>query len=353
MSYEIYTYEYLLARALARVPNTIDKREGNIIYDALAPACYELAEFYLNLNTVEDTTYADTAVGGDLTKRCAERGIVRSGATYAIRKGEFDIAVPIGSRFSVSGLTYTVTSLISGTDYQLTCDQLGVQGNGPIGTLLPIDYIANLTSALITDVLIPGEDEETDEDLRARYFDSVSSEAYGGNIADYKAKTNELVGVGSTKVYPVWNGGGTVKLVIVDSTYQVPSEVLVTAVQTAIDPVVNGGEGYGIAPIGHLVTVEAVGSVNIDITFTLTYASGFDWTTLETAVTEAIEIYLAQLRESWADEDYLIVRISSIESYVLAVVGVLDIVGTTINGNTANLQLTDIQIPLVGTVTDI
>jgi len=31
--------------------------------------------------------------------------------------------------------------------------------------------------------------------------------------------------VGDVKVYPVWNGGGTVKLVIIDSEYNVPSEV--------------------------------------------------------------------------------------------------------------------------------
>ena len=44
-----YTYEYLIAQALSKVPENLDKREGSIIYDSLAPACYELSEFYMEL----------------------------------------------------------------------------------------------------------------------------------------------------------------------------------------------------------------------------------------------------------------------------------------------------------------
>ena len=31
---EQYTFEYLMEQSLSRVPDTIDKREGSIIYDA-------------------------------------------------------------------------------------------------------------------------------------------------------------------------------------------------------------------------------------------------------------------------------------------------------------------------------
>ena len=40
----IKTFSQILADMLARVPNDLDKREGSIIYDALAPAAVELAE---------------------------------------------------------------------------------------------------------------------------------------------------------------------------------------------------------------------------------------------------------------------------------------------------------------------
>jgi len=43
---EKYTFDYLMKEALSRVNENIDTREGSIIYDALAPACYELAGFF-------------------------------------------------------------------------------------------------------------------------------------------------------------------------------------------------------------------------------------------------------------------------------------------------------------------
>lgn len=39
--YENVTYEDILQRMLDRVPDSMDKREGSIIYDALAPAAVE------------------------------------------------------------------------------------------------------------------------------------------------------------------------------------------------------------------------------------------------------------------------------------------------------------------------
>ena len=82
----------------------------------------------------------------------------------------------------------------------------------------------------------------------------MDAQSFGGNVADYKERVNAMNGVGGVKVYPVWNGGGTVKLVIINSEFNVPSAELVGQVQTAVDPVQNSGRGVGIAPIGHVVT---------------------------------------------------------------------------------------------------
>ena len=43
LDYSGETYEQILQRMLARVPGDIDKREGSIIYDALAPAAVEIS----------------------------------------------------------------------------------------------------------------------------------------------------------------------------------------------------------------------------------------------------------------------------------------------------------------------
>ena len=49
---ESKTYDYYLEQALSQVSDDIDKREGSIIYDALAPACYQLALFTFDLKNV-------------------------------------------------------------------------------------------------------------------------------------------------------------------------------------------------------------------------------------------------------------------------------------------------------------
>ena len=41
--YENMTFENIMDRCLARVTSSVDKREGSIVYDAIAPAAAELA----------------------------------------------------------------------------------------------------------------------------------------------------------------------------------------------------------------------------------------------------------------------------------------------------------------------
>lgn len=351
--YDQFTFEFLLARALERVPDTLDKRPGSVIYTALAPACYEMAEAYMELSSILDRTFADTATGDDLTRRAAERGIERSAATPAVRKGVFNLVVAVGKRFSIETVTYVVTANLTGFESELTCEQSGSIGNTYSGSLTPIDYIAGLTSAELTSILIPGEDTETDEELRARYFQDVNSQSFGGNVSDYKQRTKALAGVGGVKVYPVWAGGGTVKLVIIDSDYLVPSGALITAVQTAIDPVSNSGKGLGLAPIGHVVTVEGVTGLTVNVATTVTLAGGYVWADVSPYITAAIEAYLETLREGWENQSVVTVRISQVDAAILTVTGVVDVTGTKLNTVAANLVLTANQIPLLGTVTNV
>ena len=351
--YEDITFELILQRMIDRVlaqnPN-IDTREGSIIYNALAPAAVELQNMYIQLDTILNESFADTQTRDYLIKRCAERGIILEPATKAILKGEFNIDVPIGSRFSLDMLNYIVIEKISDGIFKLECETPGSEGNQQFGTLIPIDYIEGLTSAELTELLIPGEDEEDTESLRERYFNSLESQSFGGNIADYKEKTKQLPGVGGVKVYPVWNGGGTVKLVIIDSTYNVPSSTLIDAVQTAVDPIQNQGKGVGFAPIGHVVTVEGVSVTTININTNITYQEGWTWADIEPYVHKAIDDYFFELASSWENENNLIVRISQIETRILNIAGVVDIENTTINGQAQNFVLGADNIPVRGEV---
>ena len=123
------TFEELIKRALEKVPNDMDKREGSPIYLALAPACFELAEAYMELEAIRNMTYADTSIGEDLTRRCAERGVYRRPATYALRKGVLNTNVPLGTRFRLDETTYSVTKELESNTYELQCEQPGAIGN--------------------------------------------------------------------------------------------------------------------------------------------------------------------------------------------------------------------------------
>ena len=349
--FETMTFDSILQQMLNRVPNTLDKREGSIIYNALAPAAVELQNMYIQLDWMLNQVFADTAEREFLIKHCAERGITPEPATKAILQGEFNIDIPIGARFSLDELNYVALEKISAGVFQMQCETSGVIGNQFLGKLIPIEYINGLTSAELTAVLIPGEDEESTESLRKRYFDSLTTQAYGGNVADYQGKVRLINGVGGVKVLPVWNGGGTVKLIIIDSDYNVPTQALIDAVQEQIDPV--AGEGLGIAPIGHVVTVAAVAQSVIDIGMTLTYQTGWDWAAISQYVYDVIDTYFDELTKNWADAGALVVRISQIETRILDLEGVVDIFGTTINGLAQNLILESDKIPVRGQVSDV
>lgn len=347
--YESMTFEVILQRMLDRVSNRYDKREGSVIYDALAPAAVELQLMYIEFDIILQETFGDTASREYLIRRAKERGIVPYEATYALLKGEFNINVPIGSRFSLNELNYYVKEQIENGVYKVECESIGSEGNQYFGDLIPIEYINGLESAKITELLIPGEDEEDTEKFRIRYFDSFNTKAYGGNRKDYIEKTNSIAGVGSTKVTPIWNGGGTVKLTILNSNFDKASSTLIDIVQQEIDPT-QDGQGLGVAPIGHVVTVDTAEEVQVFIESTITYDTGYSYENLQFQIIETISSYLFELRSDWSNQSELVIRIAQIESRMLNISGVLDVTETTINGTPSNLICTQYEIPVFGGV---
>ncbi|MBO5704555.1 MAG: baseplate J/gp47 family protein [Alphaproteobacteria bacterium] len=353
--YENITYEDILQRMLDRISASYDRREASLIWDALAPAAVELKQMYMELDVILAETFADTASRENLIRRAAERGISPFEATKAVVVGDFTpttLEIPIGSRFSCEDVNYVVTEKVANGRYYLESEMAGDIGNIRDGTLIMIDNINGLASAKITSVSIYGEDEESTETFRNRYFASLQSEAFGGNKTDYKTKTKSQGGVGGVKVYGAqeWNGGGTVKLVVQSSEWGVPSTNLIETLQETIDPVENSGLGNGIAPIGHHVAVVPVTGKTINLALNLTYEDNYNWSLVQSDVLAEIDNYFKELNQSWDSLDNIIVRISQIESRLLSVKGVLDIGGTTINERAENLQLDKDSIAIRGTV---
>ncbi|MBQ3067857.1 MAG: baseplate J/gp47 family protein [Oscillospiraceae bacterium] len=352
--YENVTYEDILQRMLDRVPNIIDKREGSIIYDALAPAAIELQLMYIEFDVILKETFGDTASREYLIRRAAERGIKPYEASCTILRAistPANISIPIGARFSLDDLNYVTIEKLADGEYKVQCETAGKIGNKYFGTLIPIEYIAGLETIEITELLIPGEDEEETEALRTRYFETFKTNAYGGNQKDYIQKTNAINGVGATKVTPIWNGGGTVLLTILNSEFNKASDTLIASVQNEIDPT-SDGSGVGIAPIGHIVTVNTAEEVPVNISTSITFKDGYSFVTLQSEIIAAIESYLLEIRKGWANESESIVRISLIDAKILNLEGVVDVSNTEINGFSVNLTLNGYEIPILGEISN-
>lgn len=344
-----------MERKLDMIDDRRDKRQGSLIYDALAPNAAETASFYADLEMLEDRTFGDTATGDDLTRRAAERGITRKGAVKATFYGSFldengaEYPVKAGTRFFLEKYYYVVLSREEDGRYVLECETAGACGNDYLGNLLPLETMMGLAEATLTELRTDGEDEEGDEELRKRYFASFDADAFGGNIADYKSKVNALQNVGGVKVYPAWNGGGTVKVVIIDQGWRAPTETELSELQDRIDPK-SRGEGYGIAPIGHRVTVDGVTEVPCRISMNLSLAEGAVQETVLADIQGRFEVYFEEMRKNWADSTYLTVRISYLEARALEADVVVDISDCSINGGSGNLVLGADEVPVLGEI---
>lgn len=350
--YENVTYEDILERMLDRVSDDVDKREGSVIYDALAPAAVELQIMYIELDVILHETFADTASRENLIRRAAERGIAPKGAVKAILKGEFSpdtLEIPIGNRFSCDTLNYTVKEKISSGVYSLECETEGIAGNSVFGRLIPVEYVAGLERAALTELLMAGEEEEGTESIREKYFASFQTQAFGGNRQDYIKKTMEIPGVGAVKVTPAWNGGGTVKLTILDSDYGVANNYLLEQVQQAMDPSGDGG-GEGLAPIGHVVTVDTPVEYPINVSAGIVYDTGYSFQALRIQIISTVESYLKEIRKEWMHTDSMVVRRAQIESRIMGISGIVDISNTTLNGKQENIILDKTHIPVAGEV---
>lgn len=345
-----------MSEKLERISDRYDKREGSVIFDALAPNSAEDAQMYIAMRWMYEQQHGDTANRENLIKIAKDtRGIEPHPATYAILKAVFDVPVGKGTRFSHQELNYVVEDIISETEYKVRCETLGTAGNKYLGQLVPISFIQDLKVAQLTEVLIYGEDEEDTETFRARWRKSFNGIEFGGNKASYIRAINEINGVGGVKVERATNKtgekvGGYVRCTIISSNFDVPSDELVDTVQTIIDPEINAGEGDGLAPIGAVANIVPVVGCKIDINTTLTYDTGYSFEAIKSRLDTAIENYFMELRKEWEDNgtNPTTVRIARIDSALLNVEGVIDVADTLLNGVAENVVLDQYSIPIKG-----
>jgi uncharacterized phage protein gp47/JayE len=350
MAYESITYEIILDRMIGRVVEkypTLDVREGSIIHNALSPAAIELAIMYTELDNVLNESFVNTASREYILIACKDMGmdITVFEAKAGTHKGVFDVPVEIGSRWNCDLYNYTVTEYIGLENgyytYHMKCETIGATPNNQTGSLVAVsDYPSGLRYAELTECLIEGENETSDEDIKTAYYDYINSAIVDGNVRQYQQWCKEYDGIGNYKIFPLWNGSNTVKVSILSASNKVASDELIAEFQEYIDPGVTG-MGDGIAPIGAFVTVTTATELPINISATVKMKDGYTDTSI---ISTAIENYFSEIAYNKMRVSYM-----NIGAEILKVSGVEFVSNLLLNGGTSDIILGDEEIPIVGT----
>ena len=301
---KIKEFDVIMSDMLSRVPDDIDKTQGSIIWDALAPAAIELNAMYFFAQDILNLSFVRTSQGAYLTELAFQFGVDRLQATKAVRAAEFNITMAIGTRFSVadSEINFVVIEKRD-NDYLLECETEGSAGNFVQGTLIPIEYVNGLVPSEIDEVVIIGEDEETDDSLRVRTVAHITRPEQDGNIDQYLKWAHEFVGIGNATVVPLWNGPNTVKVVITNSDGNTATPELVNKFQDYLDPGVEG-RGQGKAPIGAFVTVASATPQKINVTMKITLNGAYILENAKTKIQALLIKYMSTATKQRAFKKY-------------------------------------------------
>lgn len=387
-------FNTILSRMLDSVSDSQDKRPSSIVYDSLAPTAAELVQAYITLSIFKEQMNLLTATGENLDNIASNFAISRRQATNAIRIAETigtdgnPIDLLVGSRFSTpaidGGINFTLTENLETSGLSLlTSETAGTIGNVYLGSIQPLFVINNLGSAAIIGTQIPADDTESDDAFRERIIEQISRKSFGGNIAAYIEFVKAVDGVGDLKVFPAWNGGltpsvllppanidswienaiipieikewislisdlsrngiislggGTVRLSIIDSSYNSITQDFINYIKNKLDPDESTGEGIGIAPIGHRVTVTTPKEFKLQVNATV-MLYGATIGQIQTQAEENIRNYLLSLRKEWADLSVMNIFILKIANAILDVPGVINVPSVSINGESKDIML--------------
>lgn len=349
-------------RIVDRIPDTWRKEPGDFIHDAVAATPLEVQTLQMQADYILRNAHAQYATGEWLDNKLAEVGLTRGAATPNKRllliDADAGVVIPKGHTVSVvildgdsNPVEYTVddaiTYAVAGPlPVAATCKTAGVVGNVPLASqfilLPPLPGVRLITDDGTT---VPGADQETDDSAYDRYIFKARNPDTGGNKNDYVRWAQEVTGVGKAKTLPIWNGPGTVKVLVVDTEYVPASVAIVAEVQEYLDPGIQG-LGDGKAPCGAAVTVVAATDLPIAITATVSYFDGVDPLEVKAAFEVIVRDYLKSLVFTGGD----VVR-AKIGSLLIGTYGVSNYGDLTLNGLAADVTVGAEAVATLGAVT--
>lgn len=335
-------------RILRELEDNWDVSLGSFPYDMAAANAIEIARVYIRANEVLLNTYVQTARAGWLDLIGEQYGLLRDQAIKAtgsvVVYGTNGVVIPEGSVFSTvvaigqqqTAKTFvsTASATISGGAATVAVEAVnpGASGNVGIGQITRlVTQISGVSRVENTAATSGGSSKESDEDYRFRLLNFVQNPNGGGTKQDYIDWAEEVDNVGAVSCVPLGRGAGTVDIYVLDASMAVDAGV-VSAVQDYIAPS-PANEGGGKAPIGADVLVQSPSLININVEVTITAASGYTASAVQTSVATAITEYLTNLG---IGEDVVYVHIANV---VHDVTGVGNYSALTVNAGTADISI--------------
>ncbi|MEA5085109.1 MAG: baseplate J/gp47 family protein [Lachnospiraceae bacterium] len=341
--YEDVTPESLKEQILGEITKW-DTREGSFADILISPTAYVLWQTIQSLNSILPIAFVDETSGQYIDKRSGEFGIYRKEGTKARVLMQFTgtegTAISAGNVvLDGDGYEYIVESTITvgsdgtGTGYAEAAD-VGDSYNAESNTItLQYKNISGITAVTNPEAATGGTDEETDSALVQRLYDYWQTPTTSGNIYHYKKWALEVDGVGAAKIFPLWNGNGTVKVVVSDSSMLPASESIVEACAAYIEEV---------RPIGATVTVESASQKDIVVNAVLQMDQSRTLADVKADIETAIEAYIKSM--AFEATTLLYNRIAYI---ILGIEGVVDYTSLTLNDSSGNVAIADNEVAVL------
>lgn len=344
--YEPRTRDEIHSEMLDSARDDVDKREGSVVYDMTAITAEQIEMLDYELRAVYLNGFADTADLPFLIRRAAEMGIEWKDAVKArgqiVVEGLNGTLIPSGFRvFTDSGIAFQTieNAIISGGQAVIAAEAVvgGSAGNIGPGEISQYERtVAGINSVTNNEPFDGGVDAESAESLLNRYLLKVRKPITSGNVYHYELWATEVPGVAAAKVFPLYNGPGTVRVVVIGEDGRSPSQDVVNNVAEHIE---------AERPIGATVEVVPITEFPIDISAKLTLAGDLEPADVKDAIAEAIGTYFLEATNEG------IVRYTHVGEAILRVSGVIDYEDLLINGGTTNIPIADEAVAVVGEVT--
>ena len=339
MKYNQETYQVIRQRMLDNMSNDIDKREGSFVSNMVSPVGVEFAKYYMELDNILAIMFLEDATNEFLDKKVYDFGVERKQGTYA--KGYIKITgangtfIPQHSEvLSQSGLMFfTLEDAWIEEEVaivEVEASNVGVEYNIIANSIDSfVKKINGVTSITNEEEFAKGTDTETDEELRERFFEIIRRPATSGNIYHYEQWAKEIDGINQARVKPLWNGNGTVKVIVSNDNNIVDSEI----VQKCQEHINN------VRPIGADVTVITPSPLDISITGNIYIEKGYSFSDCIIEFENNLIEYLSSCTDT--------VIYTRVSACLGSVEGIKDYSNLKVNNGTVNISYDDEKLPII------